>query len=61
MKAEDILKRLKKNLDSLASEKFQKIIKEKKLDKKEYDFSNYKNDDLIILDEEFEHLINEEG
>ena len=49
MKAVDILKKCKSNLDSLTIEEFQKIIKEKKLDRKEYNFFNYKDDNFVIL------------
>lgn len=37
MKAVDILKKCKSNLDSLTIEEFQKIIKEKKLEVCNYD------------------------
>ena len=49
MKAVDILKKCKSNLDSLTIKEFQEIIKEKKLDEKEYNFFNYKDDNFAIL------------
>ena len=49
MKVVDILKKCKSNLDNLTIEEFKRIIEEKKLDEKEYNFFNYKDDNFAIL------------